>query len=84
MHDLAAIRSQHIQADARTHAMPLLFALEKFVAGDGDVDKAKQLIDLVYARQRAASEQPVNTGPTRYIPLTNRPADGLTVARDAA
>lgn len=84
MHDLTAIRRQHLELEARKYALRLLGSLEKFVAGEGNIGKAQELIDRVYQRPHEMSQAPAVTGPTTYIPLTSRPADGLTVAGSEA
>ncbi len=82
MHDLQVIRTQHLELGAQRHALRLLGALEHFAAGRGDTAKAQELIDKVYGVVRDATVKPPPTGPHTYIPLTSRPADGLTVAGD--
>lgn len=84
MHDLSVIRRQHVAVEAQRQAMRLLGSLERFARGEGDMGKAQELIDEVYRRPRALADAPAVTGPTTYIPLTSRPADGLTVAGSAA
>lgn len=80
MHDIHVIRTQHLELEARKYALRLLGCVEKFIAGEGDMAKAQELVDKVYQRPHEIAAKPIETGPHTYTPMSDRSADGLTVA----
>ena len=86
MRDLNAIIESHITARARDRGYELLGAVSRLLDAD-PADVEARYNELETMRDEIVGKefvQPANTGPHTYIPLSNRPEDGLALAEDAA